>query len=108
MRAANQPESWRVEYWFTRVNDKIVPTCACTIRPIKMTWFELSGTEQLLSAKAEALITASDPILLDRREQIAVGRDTEAHEAMVRCWSSILRLQFLRGSLAAAKQTRRC
>jgi putative ABC transport system substrate-binding protein len=27
--------------------------------------------EQLLSAKAQALITASDPILLDRREQIA-------------------------------------
>ena len=27
--------------------------------------------EQLLSAKAEALITATDPILLDRREQIA-------------------------------------
>ena len=27
--------------------------------------------QQLLSARAEALITASDPILLDRREQIA-------------------------------------
>ena len=27
--------------------------------------------EQLLSAKAQALITATDPILLDRREQIA-------------------------------------
>jgi putative ABC transport system substrate-binding protein len=27
--------------------------------------------QQLLSAKAQALITASDPILLDRREQIA-------------------------------------
>ncbi|MDD1522294.1 MULTISPECIES: ABC transporter substrate-binding protein [Bradyrhizobium] len=30
-----------------------------------------AALEQLLSAKAEALITASDPILLDRREQIA-------------------------------------
>lgn len=30
-----------------------------------------TALEQLLSAKAEALITASDPILLDRREQIA-------------------------------------
>jgi len=30
-----------------------------------------TALEQLLSAKAQALITASDPILLDRREQIA-------------------------------------
>jgi len=30
-----------------------------------------TALEQLLSAKAEALITATDPILLDRREQIA-------------------------------------
>ena len=30
-----------------------------------------SAFRQLLSAKAQALITASDPILLDRREQIA-------------------------------------
>ncbi|WP_314944631.1 ABC transporter substrate-binding protein [Bradyrhizobium cosmicum] len=30
-----------------------------------------TALQQLLSAKAEALITASDPILLDRREQIA-------------------------------------
>ena len=30
--------------------------------------------EQLLSAKAQALITATDPILLDRREQIALVR----------------------------------
>ena len=30
-----------------------------------------TALQQLLSAKAQALITASDPILLDRREQIA-------------------------------------
>ena len=35
-----------------------------------------SAFEQLLSAKAQALITASDPILLDRREQIASVRTT--------------------------------
>ena len=46
--------------------------------------------EQLSSAKADALITATDPILLDRREQIAsFARDTSSGRRFVRQFAAV-------------------